>query len=81
MISVNNKTAIKYFQTIPHTVKMGNNHYTFVVQANICLCWVDNWNVERILSKTKSCCGGNKNRVYRLANESDVRRWTNKGGR
>ena len=77
---MNDQTAVKYFQTIPHKIKAGGNIYVFAVAANICLCWINNCDVDKVLNMTKSCCGGRTNKVYRLANESDIRRWTNKGG-
>jgi len=73
--------AIAYYQTIPHTVVLGKVEYAFVVRANICLSWIPLEHMEAILRITKTCCGGNKKKVYRLANEDDVRRWTNGGGR
>ena len=80
MITQGDSTAIAYYQTIPHVVKVKGNEYAFVVKANICLAWVKNEDALAVLALTKVCCGGNKKTVYRYANESDVRRWTNGGG-
>ena len=56
--------------------------YVFVVRANISLAWVAADDEERILNTAVgSCCGGKKKYPFRLANESDVRRWSNGGGR
>lgn len=73
-------TAIAYYQTIPHTLKVNGYEYAFVVKANICMAWIKNEDVQVVLSTTKVCCGGHRNTVYRLANENDIRRWTNGGG-
>jgi hypothetical protein len=73
--------AIKYRQ--PGRVFLGGNpsgkEYVAVTEANICLAWVDPLDVDFILAKRDGCCGGKRQSFY-LANESDVRRWTNKGG-
>lgn len=78
----NGNVALKYYQTIPHVVAISDQtSYAFAVRANICLAWVRPDHVEKMLNKTKVCCGGNRKKVYFLANENDVRRWTNGGGR
>lgn len=69
-------TAIKYFQQIPQRVKIGTEVYDFSVKANICMAWVKNEHVNAVLEITRVCCGGNKNHPYRLANETDIRRWS-----
>jgi len=80
MIVQDGQVAIDYYQTIPHVVQVNRNEYAFVVRADICMAWIKEEDVNAILSVTKQCCGGNRNTVYRLANENDVRRWTNGGG-
>lgn len=72
--------AIAYYQTIPHVVSVQGSEYAFAVRANICMAWIPMQHMDAVLNITKQCCGGNRNKVYRLANESDVRRWTNGGG-
>jgi len=82
MIEQDNKIAIKYFQNVPHKVKVGTTVYLFIVKANICMCWIDKGDVSTVLSKTKTCCGGNKHRdVYRYSNDLDVKRWMGLGER
>jgi len=73
--------AVCYYQTIPHTIKVVDTEYAFVVRANICLANVKEEHVDKVLGITKFCCGNNKKKVYRLANENDIRRWNNGGGR
>ena len=80
MVVNGDNTAIAFYQTIPHTIKANGHEYAFVVRANICMAWILNGDVPAVLALTKICCGGNKKTVYRYANESDVRRWTNGGG-
>lgn len=55
--------------------------YVFVCKANITLAWVNPDDVQHLLERRKHCCGNNKKQVFFYANESDVRRWTNGGGR
>lgn len=74
-------TALRYYQTIPHTIVVSGHQYAFVVRANICLAWIKAEHLEKVLSTTKICCGNSAKKVYHYANESDVRRWTNGGGR
>lgn len=73
--------ALKYYQ--PGQVLLQRNpsgkEYVAVTQANICLTWVDPLDVQYILAKQGGCCGG-KRQLFDYASESDVRRWTNKGG-
>jgi hypothetical protein len=73
--------AVKYRQ--PGNVLLQGNpsgrEYVAVTQANISLAWIDPTDVDFILAKKDGCCGGKRQSFY-LANESDVRRWTNKGG-
>jgi len=73
--------AVKYYQSTPRNLRIDNEIYPFRVKARISMCWVKDEHVSRVLSTKKTCCGGSKKRVFRLANESDVRRWTQGGGR
>ncbi|RMD57938.1 hypothetical protein D6833_13415 [Candidatus Parcubacteria bacterium] len=73
---------MKYFQPHRKYIRLGNGHeYVFTVRANISLTWVEPEDVQRILNIRRACCGGKRNQQFFLANESDVRRWTNNGGR
>jgi hypothetical protein len=80
---VNNdgEIALKYRQ--PGNVLLQGNpsgrEYVAITQANICMAWIDPADVDHILAKKDGCCGG-KRQSFFLANESDVRRWTNRGG-
>ena len=68
--------AMRYFQLVPQRIKVGGESYYFDVRACVCMCWVKEEHVEEILRIVKTCCGGNKHRSYRFANEMEVRRWT-----
>jgi len=82
MIEQDGKVAIKYFQNIPHQIRIGSKNYLFMVKANICMCWINKGDVPTILAKTKTCCGGNRYRnVYKYANDLDVKRWMGLGER
>lgn len=54
--------------------------YVFITRANICMGWVNPIDVQYILNIKGGCCGQKRN-VFSYANEDDVRRWTNGGGR
>lgn len=64
----------------PRAITIGGLSYSFVPRANISLAWVNLDHVASVLAiKRKGCC--NKSQFeFMLANESDVRRWTNGGG-
>jgi hypothetical protein len=73
------KVAVKYFQQVGQVVKIGQDAYRFDVKLNICMAWVKEEHVNQVLNITKICCGGNKRKPYRLANELDVKRWMGEG--
>ena len=73
--------ALKRYQTINKLVTVGDEDYLFFTKANICLAWVRPEHVGAVLNIKKICCGGNKRPQFRYANETDVRRWSQGGGR
>jgi len=74
--------ALKHRQpTQVLTKKTPSGHdYVFVPKANISMAWVRPDDVDNLLARKSGCCG-NKKKSYTYANEDDVRRWTNGGGR
>lgn len=73
--------ALCHYQTTNPLVETSSGvGYKFMTQHNICLSWINPEHVQEVLAKTKRCCGNNTKHVFRLATETDVRRWTN-GGR
>jgi hypothetical protein len=73
--------ALRYYQQDRILIQNtpSSKEYVAITEANICLVWVDPKDVDYILSKRGGCC--NKQRqLFSFANESDVRRWTNRGG-
>lgn len=79
------EVALKYWQ--PGQVIAADTptkkDYVFVVKANISLAWINPDDVGSLLSRKAGCnCGGSKKKpAFSYANESDVRRWSNNGGR
>jgi len=73
--------AAKCYQSRPKKVRIDEDIYIFTVRANISMCWVRPEHLDRVLAQKKTCCGGSKKRIFLLANDSDVRRWTQGGGR
>lgn len=67
--------AIKYLQTVPHTVSVHDHPYAFVVKHNVNIAWVLPEDVGAMLLIRKECCGGQKSPKYLYANESDVFWW------
>lgn len=75
------QVALKRYRNTPKIVKVGNMQYLFSVRANICMAWVESEHIGSILAMKRVCCGGNRKPDFTYANESDVRRWENGGGR
>ena len=78
-------TALKYYQPAQVLVKATSTgkEYVFVPIANISLAYVDSEDVPNLLGRKAGCnCGGSRRQqAFYLANESDIRRWNNGGGR
>lgn len=76
------KVAVSHYITTNPTVTMGDGTtYKFITQANICLAWVDPKHVPDLFTRRRKCCGGGGGPIFRYTNETELRRWTNKGGR
>lgn len=78
------QTALKYYQPA-HRVLIqdtpSGTPYVFTCKANITMAWVNDTDVEHVLSRYKVCCGGHRRAMFSRATESDIRQWTNGGGR
>lgn len=75
-----NKVALMSYMPVQRLVTVGDlTQYVFVPKHNISLAWVEEQHVDEILAKTVGCCGG-KRPAFRLADETNIRRWT-QGGR
>lgn len=73
--------AVKHSRLVPIHVRGGEGRlYIFSIQANIPLAWIHPDDVDSVLSQLGGCCGQKTSKVFFLANEADVRRWTNNGG-
>jgi len=76
------KVAMRHIRQNQKYIRMGDGtEYVFIMQANISMSWVFERHVNPILRMQRSCCGGRTKPAFMLASETDVRRWTNKGGR
>jgi hypothetical protein len=73
--------AMKYYNPGKIMTRCNQYDYIFVTQAQICMTWVQEEHVGCILNKRGGCCGQKRPGVFSYANASDVRRWTNRGGR
>jgi hypothetical protein len=69
--------AMKYYQPAQRT-EFGK--YAFIVRATIAMAFVEPNDADILIRKVGGCCGG-RTRLYHYANESDVKRWVNNGGR
>jgi len=76
----NGDVALRYYQTTGKYVRLGNGHeYVFMTKRNVCLGWVKPEDVDKILAITKTCCGGNKSKVFSYATQQQVNLWTGTG--
>lgn len=78
------QVALKYYQpaqVLAQNTPTGTG-YAFAVRASISMSWVNADDVENLLARRAGCnCGGKKKQAFYYANEDDVRRWQNGGGR
>ena len=79
------QVALKYYQpakVLAQQTPTGAG-YVFTPRANISLSWVEPGDVDNLLQRRAGCkCGGGrKKQAFSYANEDDVRRWQNGGGR
>jgi len=77
VVNDSGQVAVKYFQAMSQTLKIRSKTYVFQVRKNLSIAWIDAKDVEEVLNVTKVCCGGNRNKVYRLEHEMHVKRWLN----
>lgn len=80
-ISKNGLVAMKYRRKQRLIAKCGKRTHIFNMQANISMAWIPTEDVPCALALKGGCCGEKKKGVVTFANEADVRRWTNRGGR
>ena len=73
--------AFRWYQPGNYSVPTGDpkRPLMFHTWANISLCWVQPDLEQKAIAHTAGCCG-RRQRAAHYANESDVRRWTNRGG-
>jgi len=71
-----NLVAIRYYQTIPHTIGVGGEEFAFIVQHNICMGWIPPEKVDQVLAIKKNCCGNNRKSVYFVATQYHVDIWS-----
>lgn len=83
-INEGGQIAVKHIQPRrAHIEIAGQLKYVTTIKANISMTWVNPEDLADVLSKLGGCnCGGQKKqKQFLLANEDDVRRWSNGGGR
>ena len=77
--------ALKYKRQQKAVVECGpandRRTYIFSMRANISMAWVEPSDVACCLAVVGGCCGVRRPGVVVYASDTDVRRWTNGGGR
>lgn len=77
----NGLVAMKYRRQQRIVVKCSGRNHIFNMRANISMCFIPPEDVNCCLAVRGGCCGQKKKGVIVFANEDDVRRWLNGGGR
>jgi hypothetical protein len=77
VVNDSGQVAVKYFQPIPQTLKIRDRTYIFQVKKSLSIAWIEPEDVQAVLDVVKECCGGNRQKVYRLEHETHVKRWLN----
>jgi len=73
---------IKFYLAVQKYIKLPNgNEYVFIPRANISMTTIPESDVQTVLDKKRSCCNKSSRPMFRRANDDDIRRWTNGGGR
>lgn len=75
------QVAMKFRKNVPLRVKCSGYTYVFSIRANVPMAWVEPKHVPCMGKVKWACCGQRRKGGVIFANESDVRRWTNGGGR
>jgi len=73
----NGKVAMRYLTPIQKYIMLGNKHeYVFIPRYSVSLAWVDEADVELILSVPKSSCegcgGSARSNGFILANQASI---------
>lgn len=85
VVNDDGQIALRYRRQQKAVVECGphadRRTYIFSMRANISMAWVKPEDVPCCLAVKGGCCGQKKTGVIIYASETDVRRWTNGGGR
>lgn len=80
-VSRNGLVAMRYRRQQRLVAKCGKRTHIFNMQANISMAWIPIEDVPCALALKGGCCGQKKKGIVIFASDTDVRRWTNRGGR
>lgn len=75
MVTRNGKVALQHRTTNPVSVEIDGTDrvYSFVPQNNVCLAWVEEQDVEKLLAvKTKACNCGNGSNAQKFFPASEI---------
>lgn len=77
------QTALKYRLPVPVIAKNtpSQTEYRFTVKANLSIAWINQEDIDNLINRKKTCCGGTTHKLFRYASEDEARRWQNGGGR
>lgn len=80
MVKRNGKVALQHYSTNPISIQVDGTEivYSFVPKRNVCMAWVEERHVEKILSimtKACDCNGGMKKPRFFPTSEINVSLW------
>jgi hypothetical protein len=76
------QVALRYYQDTGPILVQGTpsgTEYTFICHV-VSMAWVEPEDVDHLLARRKTCCGGSKRQIFDYAHPNAIAAWRN-GGR
>lgn len=70
MVTRDGKTALVNFKGTERRIKVGTKEYHFENRRGVSLCWVNNEDVGKVMEYVETCCGGQRTRIFKYANQA-----------
>lgn len=81
-VTRDNKTALMHRRglSVDKTVIANGRSYTFRGRGGVFMAWIDNQDIEAVLSIKRVCCGGQTTPEFGYANSAQVAYWVRLNG-
>ena len=70
------KVALVRYMPREEAVLVNGKNYAFSVRRGISLCSVDEEDVPAVLAISKICCGGQRKKIFKEANQAQIDIWS-----